>query len=232
MKKIEFHCHTSNSFDCEVPLEVRLQSYASLGFTHLAITDHDVVMNKKDYALISTCDIRLEVIPAIEVSSHVGHIILLNCRRKPLFNSLIFLVYWAKILNSEIYIPHPCRKGTGLLVEYIKNKIPTWYIAWFLTHVKYIEVWNPRDTTKDKLEVDQRIWQLLEKARWTTASDSHFENDIHIEGCPPEGLPVSNPLLSRFFSQKIIMSDVKIPITFKATLRYIKSALRYALRST
>lgn len=228
--KVEFHCHTANSFDCEVPLELRLKSYASLGFTHLAITDHDVVLSKKDRALISTCGAHLKVIPAIEVSTHVGHVILLNCRHKPLFNSLLFLVCWAKLWNAELYVPHPCRKGTGLLVEYVKNKVPTWYIAWFLSYVKYVEAWNPRDTIKDKLKVDSKIWLQLKKTCWTVASDSHFENDIHIDGCPLEGLRENDPLILRFFSQKIDMAEVHIPLTLRAALRYIKSALRYALR--
>ena len=228
--KVEFHCHTANSFDCDVLLELRLQSYANLGFTHLAITDHDLVLNKKDHALILRCSDNLEVIPAIEVSTHVGHVILLNCRRKPLLNSLFFLVWWRKIMGAELYVPHPCRNGTGLLVEYVKNKIPTWYVAWFLTHVKYVEVWNPRDTIKDKIKVDQTVWKQLQKTCWTVASDSHFENDMYTEGCPMEGLTKNDPLISRFFSQKIELDEVNIPISLRAVLRYIKSALRYALR--
>ena len=227
--KFEFHCHTSNSFDCEVPLVSRLDRYAELGFTHLAITDHDKVLTRNDYALIFKRKTIPQVIPAIEVSTHVGHIILLNCKRKPWINSLFFLVVWSKIFGSEIYVPHPCRKGTGLLIEYVKNRIPNWYIEWFLSKVKYVEVWNPRDTIKDKVKVHPTIVRLLEKKCWTVASDSHYEDDIYTNGCPGEGLQSNDPLITRFFYQKIETEEVKIPLTLRAVLRYIKSALRYAL---
>ncbi len=227
--KFEFHCHTSNSFDCEVSLASRLNRYSELGFTHLAITDHDTVLTRSDHALILARDAKLQVIPAIEVSTHAGHIILLNCKRRPWINSLFFLVLWSKIFDSAIYVPHPCRKGTGLLIEYVKNRIPTWYIAWFLSQVKYVEVWNPRDTIKDKVKVHPTIVRLLEKKYWTVASDSHYEDDIYTDGCPEEGLQSNDPLISRFFSKKIEPDEVKIPLTLRAVLRYIKSALRYAL---
>lgn len=227
--KFEFHCHTNNSFDCEISLALRLDRYSELGFTHLAITDHDKVLTRSDHAFILERSANLKVIPAIEVSTHVGHIILLNCKRKPWINSLFFLVLWSKIFDSQIYVPHPCRKGTGLLIEYVKNRIPTWYVAWFLSHVKYVEVWNPRDAIKDKVKVHPTLVRLLEKKCWTVASDSHYEDDINKDGCPEEGLQSSDPLISRFFSQKIESEEVNIPLTLRAVLRYIKSALRYAL---
>lgn len=227
--KVEFHCHTANSFDCKVPLASRLDQYAALGFTHLAITDHDAVLTKNDHALIKAWGAKLRVIPAIEVSTHVGHVILLNCKHKPWINSLFFLVLWSKIFRSEIYVPHPCRKGTGLLIEYVKNKIPTWYIAWFLSQVRYIEVWNPRDSIKDRVKVHPTIVRMLEKKCWTVASDSHYEDDIYADGCPEKGLQSTDPLISRFFSLKIESDEVNIPLTLRAALRYIKSAVRYAL---
>jgi succinate dehydrogenase flavin-adding protein (antitoxin of CptAB toxin-antitoxin module) len=44
-----------------------------------------------------------------------------------------------------------------------------------------------------------------------------------------EGLRENDLLISRFFSQKIELAEVNIPLTLRAALRYIKSALRYAL---
>lgn len=227
--KFEYHCHTSNSFDCVVSLASRLDQYAELGFTHLAITDHDTVLTRSDHSLIMARNAKPHVIPAIEVSTHAGHIILLNCRRRPWINSLFFLVLWSKVFNSEIYVPHPCRMGTGLLTEYVRNRIPTCYIAWFLSQVKYVEVCNPRDTIMDKMKVDSTIVKILENKCMTVASDSHYEDDIYTEGCPQEGLQSNDPLISQFFSQKIESDDVKIRLTLRALLRYLKSSLRYAL---
>lgn len=228
--KVEFHCHTKKSFDCEVLLSERVKNYANLGFTHLVITDHDVVLNNQDLSLTTHYDLSIQVIPGIEVSTHVGHIILINCTRKPWFNSLFFLVIWSKLWGSQIYIPHPFRKGTGLLVEYVRNMIPTCYIIWFLKHVKYVEVSNPRDSINGKVKVDYTICEILEKKCLTIASDSHFGYDIHEEGCPIEGLQSNNPLVIHFFTQNMELARVYIPLSLKAALRYIKSALRYALK--
>jgi hypothetical protein len=226
MDKVEFHCHTSNSFDCRVELKNRLSAYYERGFTHLAITDHDRVLGAVDWQIIKS-QANLIIIPAIEVSTHVGHVILLNCKFKPPINSLIFLAVWSKLFGCEIYIPHPCREGTGILVEYVKNKIPTQYIAWFLKKVKYIEVWNPRDRMGDKLIVDGEIFEILKSAMWTCASDSHFEDDIYNEGCKFAGLKEGDDRITRFFTQKIGVGDVNISFEFKPILRYIKSTIRY-----
>lgn len=228
--KVEFHCHTSNSFDCEVSITDRVNFYAANGFSHLVITDHDKVLKKADYSSIDGCQKRIVVIPGIEISTHVGHVILLNCKRKPWINSLYFLVIWSKVYSSELYIPHPCRRGTGLLVEYVRNMLPTWYVAWFLKYAKYIEVWNPRDSIKDKINVDKKVLCLLNKCAFVTASDSHYLDDVFAEGCPINGLPHSHPLVKRFFEEKVAAKDVSIPLTIRAILRYIKSAFRYLIK--
>lgn len=228
--KVEFHCHTANSFDCDIPLLKRIEKYRDNGFTHLAITDHDVVLSKVDRALINSENTLIKIIPGIEVSTHIGHIILLGCNHRPLINSLFYLVFLSKVFDYKIYVPHPCRKGTGLLYEYVVNKIPTWYIAWFFQYVSYVEVWNPRDTLKDPLEVDLSIWKSLESLMWTVASDSHFDDDTYNGGCPMIGLARDDEYVKRFFSQKIKLSEVKISLTLRAFLRYIKSALRYIYR--
>lgn len=228
--KVEFHCHTRNSFDCEVSIKDRVNFYAANGFTHLVITDHDKALTKTDYDLINDCQRPIVVIPGIEISTHVGHVILLNCKRTPWINSLFFLVIWSKVYRSELYIPHPCRSGTGLLIEYVRNRVPTWYISWFLRHVKYVEVWNPRDSIKDKIGVNVNVLAQLENCIFVAASDSHYSDDVFTQGCPANGLDNSNPLVKRFFEEKVIAQDIVISLTLREFLRYIKSALRYLTR--
>lgn len=228
--KVEFHCHTSNSFDCDVTLENRLTSYGDLGFTHLSITDHDAVLTQKDWRIINQHRGDLKIIPAIEVSTHVGHVILLNCRIKPFFNSLFFLVVWSKLFGCDIYVPHPFRRGTGILVKYVEEGISTAYVYWFFKHVKYLEVWNPRDRTTHKVIVDKRIFDVLSCGMlWTSASDSHFMDDIYINGCNLSGLDISEKHVQNFFQNKIEAGDVELSFNLRSFLRYVKSSLRYAL---
>ena len=227
LTKVEFHCHTSNSYDCDITLPERLQQYIHYGFTHIAITDHDSVITKEQKKIIELESDNIKVIPGIEVTTHAGHVILLGCTHKPFINSLFFLVLISKLFSYRIYIPHPCRKGTGLLYQYVINKIPTWYIAWFFRYVSYVEVWNPRDTIKNLIEVDTNIFKSLENVVFTAASDSHYNNDIFVDGCPMKGLSRNNELVERFFSKKIKESVVVIPFNFRSFLRYLKSSLRY-----
>jgi hypothetical protein len=207
-----------------------LKRYAELGFSHLAITDHDAVLTKFDYAMISSGYSPIQVIPAIEVSTFAGHIILLNCKRRPWINSLFFLVIWSKFFNLEIYIPHPCRKGTGLLEEYKNNKIPTWYIVWFLKFVRFMEVHNPRDLILKPVIVDRKILPFLENLRWTVASDSHHEHDTFVDGCSMDGLEDDNPYVEHFFTHQIELGSVSTPFKFLTLLRYMKSSLKYLIK--
>ena len=228
LNKVEFHCHTSNSFDCKVDLMSRLKGYIKLGFTHLAITDHDKVLNGRDWNIIENQS-EICIIPGIEVSTLVGHVILLNCKFKPPINSLAFLVLWSNIWGCEIYIPHPCRPGTGVLFEYIPNKMPTRYISWFFRRVKYIEAWNPRDVTRVKIPVDQKIFEAFANVTWTCASDSHFEDDIYENGCPLIGLDMGDQRIKNFLDQKIEVGKISPSFNLRFFLRYIKSAIKYAI---
>jgi len=228
INKVEFHCHTSNSYDCKINIEERLKHYSENGFTHLAITDHDSVLKRADYKIIEAYN-KLTVIPAIEVSTHVGHVILLNCRYKPFFNSLLFLVIWSYFWGCDIYVPHPLRKGTGLLLKYVEEGVSTSYICWFFKHVKYVEVWNPRDSSRHKTVVDKNIFNiLLNQVLWVFASDSHYQDDIFLDGCTFSGVGIDDLRVQNFFKNKIQAGDVKVNFKIRSFLRYIKSSIRYA----
>jgi hypothetical protein len=228
--KVEFHCHTNRSHDCKIDLTKRLQQYSTRGFTHLAITDHDrtlpakyVETNRKQFPSI-------QLIPGIEVSTFIGHIILLNCTKRPPLNSLAFLVLWARLFSAKLYVPHPFRKSTGILSEYPRRKIPTEYISWFLRHCEYIEAYNPRDSLQAGHKVDPRIVSRVLSMRWTIASDSHHEYDIREEGCPLEGFSAENSAV-RALLESLDIAHVEFHFSTTAWWRYTKSALRY-LRDT
>lgn len=225
--KVEFHCHTSNSFDCDVKLIERIKVYSKLGFSHLVITDHDKVLNHIDYSIIESNDeYSIEIIPGIEISTQVGHVILLNCRKKPWFNSLFFIVLWSKYFKSNIYLPHPFRNGTGLLIQYPIRRIPTYYVSWFLNFVTYIEVYNPRDNISKVVDVHYAIYRKLLYKKYVSASDSHYNDDINFEGSSFEGFAIENQNVSSFFS-KINVTNNKVSFTLRSFLSYFKNSLSY-----
>lgn len=228
--KVEFHCHTSNSFDCNVSLDRRITDYAKLGFSHLVITDHDEVLKKSDFELINGNHEELNIIPGIEVSTYVGHIILLNCTKRPLFSSLAFLVFWSKVYGAQIYIPHPCRPGTGLLHEHLRLSISTCYIKWFLGFATFLEVANPRDKITEKSKIHFSIYEELMKLTFTVASDSHFVDDVNISGCPLSGLIWTTPEVQEFFNDHIEVTENKVVASLTIWMRYFKRSIGYILR--
>ena len=228
-EKYEFHCHTKNSFDCNISLRERIKSYASNGFTHLAITDHDEVLKEGDYKVIEEFNDKLQIIPAIEVSSLVGHIILLGCKKKPLFNSLAYLVLISKIYKYDIYLPHPTRSGTGFLKESKVVGLPHFYISWFVNFIKYIEVWNPRDKIRDPLEVNSDVYNKLHNKIFVIASDSHYTDDINMEGCTKDGISHKDLRVKNFFELKIKYSENKNIFKIRSLARYIKSNIKYSI---
>lgn len=172
--KVEFHCHTNNSFDCFDELNDKIRIYKNHGFDKVYITDHDEILEIYNSNICAQ---------GIEISSTFGHIILLDCKKKPLLNTLWFLVLWAKIFDSKILIPHPNRKFTGLIERYNKKGFGFIYLNWFLQSVKYIEFYNHRDRDNFRVEIiEEKTYNLILKLNGIYSSDSHDLNDIYVNG--------------------------------------------------
>jgi hypothetical protein len=172
--KIEFHCHTEASFDCEDPLTVKALKYFELGFHRVYVTDHDELYKGSKHSIFS---------PGIEVSTTFGHIILLDMKYKPRLNTLWFIVLWSNIFGAKILIPHPNRKYTGLIERYNSRGIGLTYLNWFISKAKYIEHYNHRE--KDKLRTESihaSTFELLLKIEGVYTSDSHSLSDIYTNG--------------------------------------------------
>ena len=202
--KVEFHCHTERSFDCDVAVEKRISQYAGLGFDRLYITDHDRCLPRK-YRSNDTGS--LAVLSGVEVSTYMGHVILLDCPVRPPVPSLWFLVLWAKIFRSQLYIPHPCRPGSGFFAKLQVRAPSVLYIAWFLGQVSFVEVWNPRDKVRASLPVAPEVFEAIKRVKFVTASDAHFDTDIHSSGSNIDGLEVDDIHVQEFLFKKIHITD-------------------------
>jgi len=197
--KTEFHCHTNRSFDCDVSIEDRLKKYRSLGFEKLYITDHDKNPLRAWRAL---SDESFKICNGIELSTYYGHIIVLDSPYMPPLVPLWAIVLWSKISGAKIYIPHPCRPGTGFFNRCEERKPIVAYVNWFLTKVDFIEVWNPRDRDGNRVGIQQSWLEEAGKKTFTIASDSHFTDDIFEEGCVSSGLEFDSEYVKKFFEKK------------------------------
>jgi hypothetical protein len=172
--KIEFHCHSEFSHDCSDRLIDKYQVYKDSGFDKVYITDHDHILNSGDPDFFA---------PGIEVSSTFGHIILLDCKRKPPINTLWFLVFWSKILKSSILIPHPNRKFTGLIERYNNKGLGVKYLNWFIANSNFIEHYNHRERQNFRKEyIQYSTYSLVLKLIGVYSSDSHSLKDIYYNG--------------------------------------------------
>ena len=80
--KIEFHCHTSASFDCDDLLDDKAVKYLKYGFNKVYVTDHDELFKSTKHEIFA---------PGLEVSTTFGHIVLLDIEHKPPINTLWFI---------------------------------------------------------------------------------------------------------------------------------------------
>lgn len=219
IEKIEYHCHTSRSFDSQDDLLTKISLYKDLEFTKVYITDHDEVLEKKFISDITR--------PGIEVSSTFGHIILLECTRKPIINSLWFLVLWARLYNSTILIPHPFRKYTGLLERYYSRGFSINYLNWFVRNTKLIEHYNHRDKPGYNSIVKQSTLQIIKSLDGIYSSDSHSLTDIYQNGTFKKDAKVKiDKKLSSDFFKKIQIMPTRKKVNFLKKIYFFTLSAR------
>jgi hypothetical protein len=203
--KTEFHCHTDRSFDCNVGFARRIERYRKLEFEFLFVTDHDRCPPRDWEGNFDGLEIR----SGVEVSTYLGHVILLDCRYAPPIGALWFLVVWAYIFKARLYLPHPCRYGTGFLRRCEQRTPPVRYVSWFLRRVEFIEVWNPRDRVGARVTLHHEWYRILEHRKFTVASDSHFDDDMYSPGCPNSGLATNDERVVSFFRERFALGGHK-----------------------
>ncbi len=226
MKNIEFHCHTNLSHDCEVSIEERIAEYRKIGYNNLYLTDHDRAQNKKTIIEFNRSLVNFNVRGGIEISTYFGHIILLNCYRKPFFNYLFYLILISKVCNYKIMIPHPWKKFTGLFYQFENSRAPSWYLNLLLDNATYIEVYNHKEGKVETMTLLASSIKKVENLIKISASDSHYRNDIFHRPCDTNGLGENSKLTKMFYSSLRVKkggSDIRIRTIFG----YIKSGLNY-----
>jgi predicted metal-dependent phosphoesterase TrpH len=71
MSRLDLHLHTTHSDGSLTPAEVLVLAHKA-GVTALAITDHDIVSGIPE-ALATGAEMGIEIIPGVEISSHIGN---------------------------------------------------------------------------------------------------------------------------------------------------------------
>lgn len=226
MERTEFHCHTNVSHDCEISVEDRVTIFGNLGFKIVYFTDHDAVHKKSELKRLANGK-SIVLKGGIEVSTYFGHIILLDCYSKPLFNSLFYLVLISKIRGYRLLIPHPWKKYTGLFYQFNVTGFSYIYLYAFVHFCDYIEVYNYKENKVDLMELPPFVKQKIAELRKVCSSDSHALLDICGYYCSHKGLEENSHLVEFFESRIIAVSKRRSPFRFRSLLGIVKSNLYY-----
>lgn len=165
--KVDFHVHSSASYDCESSLDEILETCDRKGLDFIGLTDHNSVSNI-DTALDMADSYNVDIIPGIEVSSKHGHIIGLGVTEEIEKNlSYSETVDRIRSLEGFVLVPHPfqvLRHGVS------KSKILS-------SKPDCIEAFNSRYFTGLR-NIQSRKFAKASNIPGIACSDSHRVEDI------------------------------------------------------
>lgn len=165
---VDLHMHSCHSFDSKTRVEVILSEAMDRGIKAIAITDHDSLdgsleaMDKAPPGLI--------VVPGMEISSEVGHIIALFITRPIVALDLKGIADEVKGQGGLLYLPHPFRGRRSLSLDLVE-------------HIDVFEVLNGRsqgiDINNDQFG-DDEIVQFAQSYNLTGlgGSDAHKAGEL------------------------------------------------------
>ena len=113
--RIDLHAHTSPRSNCSrTTLEELVETARSRGLDALCITEHDVRWPDDELADASRL-LDFPLIPGVELTTDVGHVLAFGPLRKPLWMgyTLAELVEECEQSDTALVLPHPLRRFAG-----------------------------------------------------------------------------------------------------------------------
>lgn len=113
--RIDLHAHTSPRSNCSrTTLEELVETARSRGLDALCITEHDVRWPDDELADASRL-LDFPLIPGVELTTDVGHVLAFGDLRKPLWMgyTLAELVEECEQSDTALVLPHPLRRFAG-----------------------------------------------------------------------------------------------------------------------
>jgi len=158
-----FHIHTFKSFDATITYKQLYKTIKKYNITHIAITEHnniDSYEKFKNYLSVNNC--KCNVIPAVEYTTEIGDIIVLNYDKLIQFNNYLELFQKIKILKKEneiiVILPHPFKR---------KN-----YPKDILQYIEFYEILNMRGIGKHFNAT------IFKDVKYLYGVDAHNFNDL------------------------------------------------------
>lgn len=113
MIRVDLHLHTKFSGDATISPKFAVDSlYAHPLIKGVAVTDHDSLKGYFQMRKLAKAYEDLVIVPGVEASTRLGHLIILGVEEKPAYHApLEVVIDFAKERHGIVVIPHPYRIG-------------------------------------------------------------------------------------------------------------------------
>jgi predicted metal-dependent phosphoesterase TrpH len=166
---IDFHVHTSFSYDCPMPPKLVIELARRRGLAGIAVTDHDTIAG----ALAARDANRYSdflVIPGIEVKSDLGDIIGLYLDRQIQSKQFGDVIREIHDKGGVAYVPHPIRTFGAARMAEVHRAHP---------EINLWEMYNGRYEPRDFVQARYAFESLGIECR-LCGSDAHFPWDVGV----------------------------------------------------
>jgi predicted metal-dependent phosphoesterase TrpH len=153
---IDFHIHTSNSYDSTSRIDSLIKRAREIKLDGFAVTDHEF------FTKVKHKEREFILIPGIEITTNYGDIIGLFVKRNIRSRNFFKVVKEIRGQKGIVVLPHPYRSHTNL-EEIVK-------------HVDCVETYNAYDNHSKNLKA-KKLAKKFGKFEMG-GSDAHFSNEI------------------------------------------------------
>jgi predicted metal-dependent phosphoesterase TrpH len=183
---IDFHVHTSYSYDSAMAPRLAIAVARRLGLSGIAVTDHDTIDGAMA-ALEANRHSDFLIIPGIEVKTNRGDVIGLFVERQISSRQFDEVIEEIHAQSGVVYIPHPIRTHGADGTKEIYEAHPE------------IDIWEMYNARYDEIEFDlsRRVFQALGTQALLCGSDAHFPWDVGVYRTVLTDLPRNAPALLR-----------------------------------
>lgn len=170
---IDYHLHTAHSFDSTAPVESVVERAVAAGLDAICITDHDTIEGALEARRLAPPE--LHVIIGSEVTLRDGSQILgMDLSREVVRDDLEAAVADIHAQGGLVLMPHPFRRGSGLLRP--ERGLSAAETTRILALVDLVEAHNGRDTWEN----NQRSHRIVAERglAGVAGSDAHRADEV------------------------------------------------------
>ena len=173
MVRIDYHVHTSWSYDAQTSLEALIERALEAGLTHLCVTDHDTIDGA--LALKRIAPPELEVIVGCEFSTADGsQVIGVGLGAMIAEDRPLDLMRKIRDQGGLVLIPHPFRRGSGIFRPEMRRSEP--FVQSVLSVADILECFNGRDTYDNNQR--SRRFAVERSLPAVAGSDAHTASEV------------------------------------------------------